>query len=225
MLRFVGDRKTTEPAEENAVGSKRTRWVRAMVDRVPTKWASAIGVGLFLAATAAFGGLNAVADPTTPEVGIDDQVLTSNLDMTVRSVFLSDRVVGGASADKENGERVLAVRIEVTNLFEEYRLVGGLPGFQATRIVGGPDKTPDASRPGERHGSALMLQPGVADEIILSWTVDAEDYREGDEVRISLSDPQPYRGQFLDRELHWAEEGPSAFVTATLEDLGEGDPW
>ncbi len=201
------------------------KWVRAAIDKVPTKWVSAIGVGLFLAATAAFGGLNEAAEPGTPEVGVDERVLTSNLDMTVTKAFLSDRVVGGASADTETGERVLAVRLEVTSLYDEPRLVRGLPGFSTTRIVDGPDEVADTSRPGETAGRAIMLQPGVRDEIILSWTVDGDAYRAGDEVRIALSNPQPYRGQFLDTEMHWSDGGTSAFVTATLVDVGEGDPW
>ena len=199
--------------------------MRTMADRIPTKWASMIGVGIFLAATASFGGLNSVAAPETPHVKVGEHVVTSNLDMAVDSVYLSDRVENGSSADKENGERVLAVRMRITNLFPEARTMRASTGLQGTRIVDGPDKTPEFSRPGETTQGVLALQPGVPDEIILSWTVVASDYSEGDEVRIALSDPQTYRGQFLDDDLHWFEGGTSAIVTATLDDLGEGDPW
>lgn len=234
---FVGEKQALGPragaraaaaaqaaARDDATAS-RVRWVRTMADRIPTKWASMIGVGVFLAATASFGGLNSVAAPETPQVKVGERVITSNLEMTVDSAFLSDRVEDGITADKENGERVLAVRMRVTNLFPEARTMRGMQGLQNTRIMDGPDDIPQISRPGEAAQGALALQPGVPDEIILSWTVAASDYSEGDEVRIALSDPQTYRGQFLDDDLHWFEGGTSAVVTATLDDLGEGDPW
>lgn len=221
----VGENKAAAQGDPATAPEGPRRWVRASLDNVPTKWLASVGIGVFLAATAAFGGLEAVADPKPPEVAPGEQVLTPNLDMTVQRVFVSDRVEGGASADADSGERVLAVQLEVTSLSDEYRLVRGAPGFYSTRIVDGPDKAPDASRPGESANRALILQPGVTDVIILSWTVDAGDYREGDEVRISLSNPQLNQWQFLDKEWHWADGGVSAFVTATLDDLGEGDPW
>lgn len=200
--------------------------MRATLDRVPTKWASTIGVGVFLAATAAFGGLAEVPPPDGPaEVGPHELVTTPNLEMTVTRAFISDRVVGGPSIGPDDHARVLAVEIEVTNLFDSFRMVRSeLEGLGPTRIIDGPDETPDVSRPGETANSSILMQPGLTERFILSWLVDPDEYHEGDEVRIALANPESARWEFLDQNLHWSNNAVSAYATVALDDLGEGDP-
>lgn len=209
----------------SGAGSRR-RWVRASIDRVPTRWAGTILIAGFLAVTALFGGLAEVPPPAAPpEVGLNEQVTTATLEMTVTRAFIADRVEGGTSIGPDDHARILAVELEVTNLFDSYRIVRSeLEGLGTTRIVDGPDETADLSRPGETANWALIMQPGITERFILTWAVDADRYRADDELRISLANPESERWQFLDDDLHWVDGGVSAYVTATLEDLGEGDP-
>ncbi|MFE6997049.1 hypothetical protein ACFVAE_13875 [Microbacterium sp. NPDC057659] len=222
----MGDKSAAPSAQTDAGEAKRANWFRTQLDRVQTKWVGTIGLVLFLAATAAFGGLNAVADPGPPSVHTGDLVTTDSLEMIVQKVYLADRIEGGANIDSESEDRVLAVQIDIKNLAETPRIMRStFEGLGETQIKGGPAKAPDVSRPSEPTGGSVTLQPGIKDTIILSWAVDPTAFPDGKEVRIALPDPQSYRGQFLDHDLHWTNEGVSAIVAATVEDIGEGDPW
>lgn len=222
----MGEKSAVPSAQTGTAEPKHVNWFRAQLDRVQTKWVGTIGLVLFLIATAAFGGLNAVADPGPPAVQAGDPITTDSLAMTVQRVYLADRIEGGANIDSESDDRVLAVELDITNLAESPRIMrDSLQGLGATRITGGPSGDPDVSRPREPNAGSVTLQPGLEDTIILSWAVDPAAFPEGSEVQIVLSDPQEYRGQFLDDALHWTNGGTSATVTATVEDIGEGDPW
>lgn len=216
-----------EAAPAEATKPKRGNWFRTQLDRVKTKWVGTIGTVLFLIVTAAFGGLGTVKDPGPPTVPAGDPVTTETLVMTVQRAYLADRVEDGVSIDSESDQRVLAVQLRITSLTGTPRVVRSLDeGLGKTTIEDGPSETPDVSRPGESTGGGpVTLQPGLEDTVILSWAVDPGSFAEGDEVRIVFPDPQEYRGQFLDDDLHWVSDGTSATVTASLEDDGEGDPW
>lgn len=208
------------PPSAAAQPSGPRHWVRANLDRVPTKWLTTGILGIALAATAGFGGLATVAVAAPPEIGQDEHVVGADLDMSVVRVVLADDVEGaGVRADLAAGERVLAMVVDVTNLHPNPRSATQDAGLITVRLPDRPDDAPSISRE-DGFGEVPVLQPDVPTRLLLSWVVAGDEFRAGDELRIALPAADRIEGKiFVDGEW-WEPAGAAAFATAPIEDLG-----
>lgn len=187
--------------------------LRAAADRVPTKWFAAIGTGLFLAATAAFGGLATVAAEPVPELEVGETHIGPLYALSVDRAFLFDELAE-AGAYPAEGQRVLALRITVENVWTSPEGVSGMretlsvavPGAELTSMARIDDATTNP-----------RLQPGVPAELAVAWLVPDDALAGGDEVTVTVSDPTLRTGQAVTSGQWWDDPVPSARVTLPVE--------
>lgn len=205
---------TTEPAAAPARErvSSFTK-LRAAADRVPTKWFTAIATGLFLAATAAFGGLATAAADPVGEIEVGKTHRGPLFALSVDRAFLFDEL-GGSGAYPAEGERVLALRVTVENVWSSPEGFSGmretlavtLPGAELTSMARIDDATTNP-----------RLQPGVPAEVVVTWLVPEDALADGDEVTVIISDPVLRTGQAVTSGQWWDDPVPAVQVTLPVE--------
>lgn len=192
---------------------------------MPTKWFAAIGTALFLAVTAAFGGLNPVAAEEHPLAQLSGgQTHTSaQLNVTVERAVLIDRLPGsGAIADPEKGERILAVLVRLENLWNRPLSSGSRPGFATSVRLAGDSRPADGVVREDDQTAPFWLQPNVPALVAFSWVVRGSDYADASEVTIVVEDGSLIVGQMLYVGEDWGDYAPAAEVTLPLSDVGAG---
>lgn len=211
----------TEPARTPA--PSRFAKLRAATDRVPTKWFAAIGTGLFLAVTAAFGGLAPVAAEQKPiaqlaagETHEGPQVATS-----IQRAVLVDSL-SGAGAFPAEGERLLVLLVEMENRWTQPVWTFGNEGAQRTVRLGGDTREATAVVREDDQTLNPWLQPGVPALLAFSWTVAVDAYADGDDLHVDLRDMTLYTGQLLFEGQSWGFPEEAAVVTIPIEDIGAG---
>ena len=203
------------------VRKSRFTWIRAASDRVPTAWFAAIGTGLFLAATAAFGGLATAAEPPLAQLEPGTAHVNDMRSLTVERAVLIDELPGSGTFPKKR-ERVLAIVVDVENKWDEP--LGSLDdqhGIVASFEVSDLG-TPSSSARMDDATLDPRLQPGVPAQLVYTWAVDARDDTAGDTLTVTLNDLSLYTASFVARGTYWQEPIASATLTLTLEDVGEG---
>lgn len=201
--------------------------LRAATDRVPTKWFAAIGTTLFLAATAAFGGLNDVAAQERPPLPVRDPGEVHKgpiLSTTVQRAVLIDRLPGaGAFPDEEKGERLLVLLVTVENHGDEAVEFGAFGGVldKTVRLSGDPRTAAGIVREDDQTPTP-WLQPDLPTLLAFSWTVGGSDYAEGDDLVVELRDAELQAGQLLYTGLKWTQPELAATVRVPIEDVGAG---
>lgn len=199
--------------------------LRKATDRVPTTWFAAIGTGAFLVATAAFGGLNAVASEEAPlaQLTAGQTHTSAQLDVTVERAALIDRLPGsGVTPDRDAGERLLVVLVRLENRWDRPLSSSSQPGFaQSVRLKGDPRPAQGVVREDDQT-SPLWLQPGVPALLAFTWAVDPDRYADASDVTIVLEDGALVVGQMLYVGEDWGDYAPAAEVTVPLKDVGAG---
>ncbi|WP_191906658.1 hypothetical protein [Microbacterium lushaniae] len=211
-----GDRA---PAPARGRGS---RWVRAAADRVPTTWLAGLATALFLAGTAAFGGLStAVAEPV-PELSAGQEHTNAQLALSVqRAVLVDDLPEVGVEAGA--GERVLALIATVENRWTEpLPTAGDTSVTQAVRIPDFGDARPDAVARYDDATRYPWLQPRVPAEVVMAWTVDAGAFEAGDTLSIELHDTRLSLGRLVTAGEAWGDPVLAARVSVSITDVGAG---
>ncbi|WP_109209022.1 MULTISPECIES: hypothetical protein [Microbacterium] len=201
---------------------RRFRWLRAASDRVPTAWFAGIATGLFLVATAAFGGLATAAPAELARLEPGEEHLTSQRSLTVQRAVLIDELPG-TGLILEDGQRVLAVVVEAVNEWDQPLLSTGAGGVAASFWIEELDD--DAQSSVARIDDATIgpvLQPGVPAELVYVWAVDADAYSAGDQLTVTLADLSLYTGSFVTQGQWWDDPSPAARMTLALEDVGAG---
>lgn len=208
--------------EPRAVAPRRFRWIRAADDRLPTKWIAGIATALFLAVTAAFGGLATAAEPEIPVLEAGDEHRNEQLAMTVvRAVLIDEFPEAGVYV--EPGERVLAVVVDAENLWTQpLPTSAGDSVSEALRLDEVAGAAPDAVARLDDATQSPVLQPGVPARLVVTWAVDAERFAAGDTVALVLSDETLYTGQIVVEGQSWGDPEQAAIVEVTLEDVGAG---
>ncbi|MET0297593.1 MAG: hypothetical protein ABW024_09340 [Microbacterium sp.] len=211
----------SEPAPDAvAVPRRRFAWVRAASDRVPTRWFAAIGTGLFLAVTAAFGGLATAAEPEVPVAETDQAIVAAPFTVTVeRAVLLDEFPEAGVYV--EDGERVLALQLEVVNDWTEPLAAGSEDSLADTVRVEGLDVAASAAH----YDDATInprLQPGVPTTVVLTWAVDADRFAEGDEIEVAVNSMTLYTAGYVASGRWWTDPVATATVAVPLTDAGAG---
>ena len=165
---------------EARVTGRRHGLIRRGFDLMPTSWLATGVTAVFLAVTAAFGGLGTVADPVA-EVPVGGSFAGAGFEMSVTGATLVDaRKVTGLTPAA--GQRVLLVALDATVTGPKPRVTADSGSLQAIRVEG-VDARPVIIRPDDDN-VATMLQPGVRASLLLAWLVPADV--EGREVTVRL---------------------------------------
>ena len=212
----------SETPDATRVPKRRFEWIRAASDRVPTRWFAGIATGLFLIATAAFGGLATAAQPELAQLEPGDPHVTDQRSLTVKRAVLIDELPG-SGVTPEDGERVLALVVDVENAWDEPQESTGVESIGASFAVEGIDAEAESSA--ARMDDATLspdLQPGVLAELVYTWAVDADDYDDGDELTVSLREMTLYTGSFVMTGQSWTDPVTTATMTLEIEDVGAG---
>lgn len=201
---------------------RRFEWIRAATDRVPTRWFAGIATGLFLITTAAFGGLATAAPPELARLEPGEPHVTEQRSFTVQRAVLIDELPG-SGVSPEEGERVLAIVVDVENRWDEPQGSFGTGSIGDSFTVEGID-TEAASSVARLDDATLSpdLQPGVPAELVYTWAVDADEYAEGDELTVTLRELTLYTGSFVTSGQTWTDPVATATVALEIEDVGAG---
>lgn len=196
-------------------------WARRSIDLIPTSWLLTAGGAVLLATTALFGGLEAAAVDPVPELAAGDMFAGSDLEMTVVGVELrSDHGNTSLYPDEEKDERVLVVTVDVVNTFPTPR--GSVNGGKSPVIDGihveGIDEPASISRADDGRGSPV-LQPDVPARLLIAWIVGPDDFRDGEEITLTLPDSTHYVGQSVMRGDYWTDVRVGATVTTTIREV------
>lgn len=203
-------------------------WTRlsAWGQRIPTGWFASILTGVFLAVTAAFGGLAPVAEAAVESLAAGEPRVGAQLGLSVeRAVLFDSFPQSGAYAGE--GERVLALLINAENRWSEPLLSSNGAIEQALRVEGLGEALDDAAPAAvARLDDATLgpwLQPGVPAELVVTWVVPAASVAEGDTVSITIREAKLEKGQRLTSDARWTS--PAAVATVELEVIaGDADP-
>ncbi|WP_203136554.1 hypothetical protein [Microbacterium sp. JZ31] len=230
----AGDPRTTTQAA-GARPARRTpaTWIRVAAGSLPATWVTVAATGAFLGATVAFGGL-ADAPAAEPEPlpvhAPGDTHTNEQFDIRVDRAVLIDELPGSGTFPVA-GERVLAVTATMTNITDEPLLSTQFAGetFVAEalpdeRAGGGGPVTPSVARLDDATTNPY-LQPDVPVEVVVTWPVPADLLREGDSLRVTLSDYERYDFERLggsEDDHVWTDPRPAAYVDLPIEDVGAG---
>ncbi|MGO4488733.1 hypothetical protein [Microbacterium sp. 2RAF4] len=200
-------------------------WARRSIDLIPTSWLITGAGAVLLATTALFGGLEAAAVDPIPDLTIGETFSGSDFEMTVVGVELRDeRGMAAIYPDEEKGERLLVVTVDVVNTFSRPRASGSgaevSPLLDGIRIEG-LDAKGVVSRADDGK-LAPTLQPDVPARVLITWAVGPDDFRDGDEVSLTLPDSDHYVGQSLIRGDYWNDPRVGATLTTTIEEVSAG---
>lgn len=211
----------TSPVAAPARASRFAR-LRAATDRVPTRWFAGIGTAAFLAATAAFGGLDTVAADEAPHLEAGTEHVNDRVALTVqRAVLLDTFTEAGAYADREKGERVLALLVDADNRWDRAQKAAGSDGIAATVTVSGLEEPSSVARLDDAVRNP-WLQPGVPASLVITWVVPGDRYAEGQDLEVVISDQTLYTGSFVIDGQYWDDARPGAVVSVPVEDRGDG---
>lgn len=207
---------TTEPGTgDPALPAERSRLLR-LLDRVPTTWFVGMATALFLAVTAAFGGLSTAEGAPVPHLERGQEHRNQQFALTVDSAYL--RTPGGVAPDR----RELVVYVDAVNLWTSPQLtaVEGLSrSVSLTRL---PNATTAGTSRVDDGTPSPVLQPGVQARIALTWTVPSADFAANHPLELTLVDLTPRQGSFLVSGEYWTDPVPGATVTVPVADLGSG---
>ncbi len=204
--------------------------LRKASDRVPTKWFATIGTTLFVVVTAAFGGLNAVAavDEPVPTIATGVVHESAQLNITVQRAVLIDSLRGaGAFPDRDKGERLLVLLVEIENRWHapaSGSMFAGLlePTYHRNVVIDGMGTVADGIVREDDQTLNPTLQPRVPAVLAFSWVVPADAYRDGQTLTVLLKDAELLEGQMLFHGEYWSAPEPAARAQVTIEDVGAG---
>ncbi|MFJ2552308.1 hypothetical protein [Microbacterium sp. NPDC087591] len=196
-------------------------WARRSIDLIPTSWLLTAGGAVLLATTALFGGLEAAAVDPVPELAAGDMFAGSDLEMTVVGVELrSDHGNTSLYPDEEKDERVLVVTVDVVNTFPTPRksVSGGNSPVTDGIHVEGIDEPASVSRADDGRIDPT-LQPDVPARLLVAWIVGPDDFRDGEEITLTLPDSTHYVGQSVMRGDYWTDVRVGATATTTIREV------
>jgi len=185
--------------------------VRALFDRLPTRWLVTGIAGLAVLSTAAFGGLEDAPPPVLPKVAAGDTHHGAQLDITPNRAILVDSLPD-QGFEPEPGFSLLVITAEVTNTWNA--------PANTLNNVGAADnlRALDLEQP---LGVVLLvdgttspaLQPRVPVQLGYVWEVADDLLTEGELLRVDIYD-KVYRA---DGFVTQGERFESPFIAAYAE--------
>lgn len=221
-------------ASKHTAGGRTAAWARRTSDKVPTAWAGAIGTGVFLALTAAFGGLDTVEPPPVAEIAVGADYSNTQLRVNIQRAVLIDDLTEAMVYPPE-GQRLLVIVVDVENLWDGALAIDqGLrptlvPADSADLVdVAGKTSAENATLPADvvlRSDDGTqnpVLQPGTTAPVWMAWYVDPDRLAGGASVDFEIRDQSLRTGSFLLSGEYWSGDEVAGRITLTLEDLGAG---
>lgn len=210
-----------EPQPDAVAAPARKKWVRAAADRLPTKWIAGVGTVLFLLATAAFGGLQAVAETPLSEITAGETYAGDHMTFTPIEVYLSDITRGtglslGADEDDDEERTLLVLLVEAMNTDIEPRAAFSASAVSAVRAKALTDAAPSLRRTDDGHREP-WLQPRVPARLTLAWVVPVSEVRPGAEVRFTLPESSKHTGSFVISGTYWDDVRPGAEAVLRID--------
>jgi hypothetical protein len=207
---------------------------RDLFDRLPTAWLLSGITGVFLAVSAAFGGLDDAPVQAAPILEAGDTHQGMELTVSVSRALLID-AFPEQLLTPDQGHRLLVVRAVVENTTTAPLRLASAPtgpvrlnGITADTIrVSGVEGLPVATPPVsvlviDDGSDDAVVQPGVPVELAFVWDVAADAVAEGDSIEVQLMD----RVKISEGELTYGGLYDDPVVSATLElalgDVGAG---
>jgi hypothetical protein len=207
---------------------------RDLFDRLPTAWLLSGITGVFLAVSAAFGGLDDAPVQSPPVLEAGDTHQGAELTVSVGQALLID-AFPEQLLTPEKGHRLLVVRAVVENTTTApLRLASAPTGparlsgitadtIRVSGVAGLVAATPPVGVLVIDDGSDdAVVQPGVPVELAFVWDVAADAVAEGDSIEVQLMD----RVKISEGELTYGGLYDDPVVSATLElalgDVGAG---
>lgn len=211
-----GEVTADAPAAAETEGSGTHGRLRSILERVPTAWFATLATALFLAVTAAFGGLATVPDPVAA-LHAGQPFEGAGFAMTVTGAELVD-ARRATQLTPRSGERVLLVALDARVTGDDPRLpstAGSLSEIRVDGVQGRPTiiRADDATL-------SPMLQPEVRSPLLLAWVVPASV--QGSEIRVRLPLASEQKNH-ISAGTRWDFERFGATVTLTVTDGGPGD--
>lgn len=156
------------------------------------------------------------AEPAHLDVGAEHRNDRFAVTVTEASVADENDVSGHLPDD---GERILAVRIEIENISDE--AFSTTQGLRETILV--PELGDDADVRIARVDDgtrAPWLQPGLPAILQLSWVVADDAVGDGDAIDVLILDPHRYVLSTIASGTTWRETTPGALIEAVVRDDG-----
>ena len=210
--------------DDRGVRGSRSQRVRALVDRVPTKWLITSVSAVLLAFSAVVGGLDDAPVPSTPVIEAGASHIGTELTIVVNGALLID-AFPEQSIVPEEGNRLLVVRATVENTTSEPRRLGlaETDSLGIADVPGLADAVPPERILVIDDGSdRVVVQPGVPVELAYMWEVSGDDVKEGEPITVNLLD----RDFISEGRLTYGGLYGDPIVSATLElalgDVGAG---
>lgn len=181
-----------------------------------------MAIGVFLAATAGFGGLATVAAKPIPEISAGDEHVSDQFAVTVeRAVLIDDLPEVGV--DVELWERALVVVVSAENRWTEpLRTTGDSSLSAVLRVRELGDRPPDAVARFDDTTTSPWLQPGVPADLAVVWVVPAGRYSDGEDLSVELRDAELHTGSFVTAGQSWVDPVLAAHVSVPVTDVGAG---
>lgn len=199
---------------------------QAATDRVPTKWFAGLATGVFLAATAGFGGLAEAAPTPIGALEIGEEHATEQLRITVEDVVVIDDLPE-LSLNLVPGQRALVVLANVTNEWDRPLPTTALStgGIHDNLRVSAGNIDVEAPLQIARVDDALIspvLQPGLQVPLAFIWSVRTSAIRDGDPVEIRLFEESLYTASVVTSGQWWDDPVLAAKVSSVVRDIGAG---
>ena len=160
--------------------------------------------------------------PDIPVLAAGDEHRSEQLAVTVdRAALIDDFDEAGIYV--EPGERVLALVVDVENLWTEpLPTTTGFSVSSTIRVTGAKGSEPASVARFDDATLAPRLQPGVPARLVLTWPVDDDRFADGDTLSIILSDETLYTGTSVLSGQYWDDPVKTAVVEVAIEDVGAG---
>ncbi|MFS0868294.1 hypothetical protein AB3M83_13280 [Microbacterium sp. 179-B 1A2 NHS] len=220
-------RATAEAASPGAASARprprrAARLVHAVSDRVPTGWLTGILTIPFLAVTAAFGGLNAVAAPPPARLEAGETHRNAQLALTVERAVLIDELPE-AGIFVEDGERVLALVVTAENRWDRAVAAHSETGVTGSLLVEEVERAaPESVARFDDVTTDPYLQPGLPVPLVLTWAVPGDAFADGDEVHVDVRDFSLRTGRLITYGESWDDPVTAAVLTVPITDVGSG---
>lgn len=204
------------PADAGPDAPDRRGWIHRTWDRIPTAWFATLATALFLAVTAAFGGLATVPDPVLA-LHPGEPFEGAGFEMTVTGAKIVDARKATQLTPKP-GERVLLVALDARvtgHAPRQTSTTGSLTEIRVQGVIGKP-----AIIRSDDGTLAPTLQPDVTSPVLLAWVVPASLADQQIRIRLPLATQQQ---NHIGSGTRWDFDRFGATVTVAVADGGSGD--
>jgi hypothetical protein len=192
--------------------------------KVPTRWFVTALIALFLAASAAFGGLEEADTPPVPQLGMGEAYTGAQLRIAVEDAVLID-AFPEAFITPEPGNRLLVIRATVENVWDKpvptFSSIGAADNIRPRDVRDMEDEplTVAVISDGSPYPE---LQPDVPVELAFIWEIPQGSVSQSDVLRVDILDKTYAPGGLVTYGERFQDPFVAAYVEASVTDVGAG---